>query len=359
MKITRDNYEEFFILYMDNELDDADRRMVESFARLHPDLSEELDILLQYKLVPDPQIVFEGKEELMKPALNMQQAELEEALLFYVDDELIQEEKIKLEKILETDNRLKAELLLLQKTRLQPEQIIFPAKASLYKHEPSYRIGVRWWRIAAAAILVIGLGLATFKLVNNNNKPAAGIVKTEPGKKETSPASNTQLPETNGNEQVKDNPAPETTTRNLALNTTPVKNKPASTGDKKQPDAILPGTSHDDVIASNIKTNNLPDPSQNPNVNSNISRPENVTAKNVSAVNNESLTNPDVTTGSSQPYIVQASLTNNDVMEPESKKNKLRGFFRKVTRTFEKRTNIEATDNDNKLLVAGISINLK
>ena len=41
------------------------------------------------------------------------------------------------------------------------------------------------------------------------------------------------------------------------------------------------------------------------------------------------------------------------------KKNKLRGFFRKVTRTFEKRTNIDATDGDDRLLVAGLSIKLK
>jgi hypothetical protein len=41
------------------------------------------------------------------------------------------------------------------------------------------------------------------------------------------------------------------------------------------------------------------------------------------------------------------------------KKNKLRGFFRKVTRTFEKRTNIDPTDQDNRLLVGGLAIKLK
>ncbi|MEK7226941.1 MAG: hypothetical protein AAB221_14820, partial [Bacteroidota bacterium] len=66
MSITRHNYEEYFILYMDNELSSDDRRMVEVFVQQHPDLKEELDILLQYKLEPDTSVVFNGKEELMK-----------------------------------------------------------------------------------------------------------------------------------------------------------------------------------------------------------------------------------------------------------------------------------------------------
>ena len=45
--------------------------------------------------------------------------------------------------------------------------------------------------------------------------------------------------------------------------------------------------------------------------------------------------------------------------ENGGRKNKLRGFFRKVTRNFEKRTNIEATDEDERLLIAGLAIKLK
>ena len=51
MQINRHNYEEYFILYMDNELPAAERRMVDEFVKLHPDLQEELSLLLQQWLI--------------------------------------------------------------------------------------------------------------------------------------------------------------------------------------------------------------------------------------------------------------------------------------------------------------------
>ena len=99
MNINRHNYEEFFILYMDNELCPEDRRMVETFVQQHPDLKEELDMLLQYKLVPDTDIRFEGKEELLKdnghPPIT--QGNYDEWLSLYIDDELSAEQKTRVE----------------------------------------------------------------------------------------------------------------------------------------------------------------------------------------------------------------------------------------------------------------------
>ena len=41
--ITRDNYEAWFILYLDNELDAEAKAAVEAFALAHPDLGDELN----------------------------------------------------------------------------------------------------------------------------------------------------------------------------------------------------------------------------------------------------------------------------------------------------------------------------
>lgn len=70
---------------------------------------------------------------------------------------------------------------------------------------------------------------------------------------------------------------------------------------------------------------------------------------------------PVVTPDNNQPldYVKTAALPDDqiDAGQP-GKKNKLRGFFRKVTRTLEKRTNIKTTDDEDRLLLAGFAVKL-
>jgi hypothetical protein len=85
MNITRNNYEEYFILYMDNELTSEDRRQVELFVEGNPDLQEELNLLKQTQLVPDSSFVFADKEQLLKTpgGIAIDTTNYEEWLLSY------------------------------------------------------------------------------------------------------------------------------------------------------------------------------------------------------------------------------------------------------------------------------------
>ena len=64
--ITRNNYEEYFMLYADNELSVAEKKAVETFVIQNPDLQNELLMVQQTILKPDNNLIFENKSLLMK-----------------------------------------------------------------------------------------------------------------------------------------------------------------------------------------------------------------------------------------------------------------------------------------------------
>ena len=67
--INLNNYEQWLIMYVDDELNAGERLAVEKFARAHPHVQEELTIFLQTKLQPE-EIVFPNKEILYKTAVR-------------------------------------------------------------------------------------------------------------------------------------------------------------------------------------------------------------------------------------------------------------------------------------------------
>lgn len=362
MSINRHNYESYFILYLDNELSVADRRMVEAFVKLHPDLKDELDLLSQFKLTPDEDIIFERKEDLMIPVQpagqQVSQNELQESLLLYIDGELSVSQKKSVEEIVASNSSAKEELSWLQKSKLEPEEIIFKDKASLYRKEKTRVVFISLrWRIAAAAILLLMIGLTTAIVLNKNSRQPE-IVKTSPGKQTVSPVPDKEI--------VPGQPSPvaENSNESEPQDIAQQKNNRVDDQEIKKTrtlrESIKPVVRQEiPLIAENKQTNNLPDPVENPNVITNKTSAD-IANNNNSTPNKNALTNVNVTSEKPQPYIIQASHQEDVAIEqPDSKKGKLRGFFRKVTRTFEKRANIETTTDDNKLLVAGLAFKLK
>jgi hypothetical protein len=381
MNITRHNYEEYFILYMDNELGSEERRQVESFVQANADLKEELDWLLQSRLVADDSLVFDNKEQLMKSSgpASIDTTNYEEWLLLYTDNELTIEQEASVEKFAATHPGIQEELNLLQKTKSEPEQlIVFPNKELLYRKEKKVRvIAIHWRKIAVAAALLLAIATTAFFIINRNTGDVNGEIAFDnnPGIKSSpvNPGQPTNVTadknppiasENNGNEIRKEEP---------------VINNPVATGDKKTITAkekniqrsVLPIKEDAPVIAENNpvkkKTNDLPEPTFNPNVNKNngednpITQPDILSDRSLT-YSKENIQAPVVTPGNSQSLnnvVTAASVESIDPSDAEpGKKNKLRGFFRKVTRTFEKATNIKATDDEDRLLLGGLAIKL-
>ena len=67
MNLTRHNYEEYFLLYVDGELPGDDRLAVEAFLQEHPDLVEEMDDLSRTVLSPADDVFTVDKTLLYRP----------------------------------------------------------------------------------------------------------------------------------------------------------------------------------------------------------------------------------------------------------------------------------------------------
>ena len=62
MTINRTNYENYFLRYVDGDLSDAEKLMVDGFVAENTNLATQLESLLQTKFVPDTTVVFANKD---------------------------------------------------------------------------------------------------------------------------------------------------------------------------------------------------------------------------------------------------------------------------------------------------------
>jgi hypothetical protein len=160
--INRHNYEEFFLLYVDNELNTEDRAAVEAFLKQNADLAEELEMLMQ-AILPGDNIQFESKELLYKKEEGISLDNYEEYFLLAVDGELNQRENEEVEKFVLKHPELQNEFTLLFQAKLEPETIKFAGKENLFRKEEKERrvLFPNWMKMSAAAA-TIGLAVMTW-----------------------------------------------------------------------------------------------------------------------------------------------------------------------------------------------------
>jgi anti-sigma factor RsiW len=156
MNINLNNYESFFLMYVDNELSAAEKKSVEEFLGNYPYLQEELDQLKE-TVLPVEQKTFDFKAGLLKPVMSGEAEQ--ENLLLHLDNELTGEQKQQMERLLLKDGELQKEFALLKKTKLDAEDmVVFPDKTILYRHESGRLVVGRFTRLAIAAAIV-GAGI--------------------------------------------------------------------------------------------------------------------------------------------------------------------------------------------------------
>jgi hypothetical protein len=195
-KINRNNYEEFFLLYIDNELDVTAKEAVEKFALQNPDLAVELDMLLKSKCLPEEKIIFANKENLIRTEGNsINETNYQEYFLLYIDNELSAAKRREVEMYILQHPILQDDFTSLKQAVLIPEIISYSDKESLYRAENKRIVHLRPWRLAVAAAFIglcaVGWWLlqtpetpgriADIQATSNRSKQNVQPIKTDSG----------------------------------------------------------------------------------------------------------------------------------------------------------------------------------
>ncbi|OYZ01917.1 MAG: hypothetical protein B7Y37_04795 [Sphingobacteriia bacterium 28-36-52] len=193
--INQHNYETYFLLWVDGELSPEEKVAVECFMLEHPDLVDELALLQDTKLVPEEQIIFNGKDQLLKQSTNdITLSNYETWFLLFIDNELTSSDREKVELFILQHPNLQAAFELLVQTKLAPEEWVFNNKEVLYRKEEQKRpvVYMRWMRYASAAA-VIGLIATVWMLAPTNQlKTTIEITGAQPEMVGTEPVNNAE-----------------------------------------------------------------------------------------------------------------------------------------------------------------------
>ena len=156
MNITRDNYEVFFLDYLEGNLEENHIDQFLDFLEQNPDLKEELQLFENISL-PEEDLLFSDKESLYKKSVYEKEL-LENKFVAYLENDLQARERELFESWLADNPEFQHEYQLFAKTRLAPDSnVVFPAKKLLYR-KPAKVLVLNWvTRVAAVVVLLWGV----------------------------------------------------------------------------------------------------------------------------------------------------------------------------------------------------------
>lgn len=166
MNINKENYEEYFLLYADNELSTAERQEVEAFVKENVHLQKELEDILATIQQPEPTFLSDKSFLFKHDSDFITESNYEEKFVEYLDGELNEEERKLTEDYLAKNEISRAEFESIRRARLEPDlQITYPDKNALYR-KPARVFYLNIVKIAVAAALtgaILWTGINQFR----------------------------------------------------------------------------------------------------------------------------------------------------------------------------------------------------
>ncbi len=198
MDINRNNYEEYFILYADNELTNLQKKEVDRFVEINKDLQQEFNMFQMTVQSADEEISFSLKNSLYKESgLFIDENNYEEKFILYHDAELDKDEENKVKEFVSNNPQFLSEFNLFTQSKLiADEHIVFTKKDLLLKNESEGKVvPLIYWRALAAATIA-GLGIWFSFNYLNQSKISSPAIATAPISKSINP-----VPEIKSNEK--------------------------------------------------------------------------------------------------------------------------------------------------------------
>lgn len=159
-KINKENWQTWFLLFVDNELNENEKQEVIQFANLHPQLKEELALLKDTKETEDSSICFSKKSSLLKLS--------DETIINYFDGELCNDDVRWVYPIIQ--NNIK-QVENINQLYLTPDaSIVFPDRNKLLKTENQSKRFPLWMKLSIAATIA-GLMFGIY-FYNNQGQPS-------------------------------------------------------------------------------------------------------------------------------------------------------------------------------------------
>lgn len=365
--INKHNYEEYFMLYLDNELNDQQRKAVEAFVILHPELKPELEMLKNVQLSPD-EIQFSNKEILHRNGTeNINASNYQTHFLLFTDNELDNAGKTQVEKFVLQNPALQEEFLSLQKTKLPMEAVIFTDKELLFRTEKERKIVPIFWMRMGVAAAVMGLVAALWFLVPKDTQVATG------NEMATATLTENVLPfeKTNNNtiEKKADENLGSTTPKTLTAKIEDKANAVSiRTAKNNMEVAVAVSVNANDKKIDNGNLNNLPTPVsiaklQNKKVEqSSVAPDEEIKNNTIASVknNNQPLDEPIVKTAVYRDMVMEDNGNNDGILigSANINKDKLKSLFKKAVNFLDiKKPKIESEDNT--IQIASFKFNTK